>query len=396
MPFNKLIIKMKKFYRQIFNPHEDEINLDTFTKFALLSFLMIFFDYQHLNENASLKIKFNYYAKKFFNMFAIVSLFVASFQIIMFGIVNSANFNVVIRAISDTSAVSFITVKGLILFLRKDNIREILEGLKTLFESRDNGHEKPVKMILFFVGHNRVMKIYAAIFISVNLVCVVFWLPYLTNGSVYFLTNFWFPFDENNVTMFPFVQLWTQWITYLTSSFLVASNSLIYALVTIISMEFDLLKKDLKFIKLKTKNELSINMACFIDRHNKLFEISEKVKFVFEPIFLFNFLISSFIMCVASFQLLSTLSDSLTYMIDIVYLATFASQIWLLCSLGQKLINSSLAVSDEIYGCNWTDLDDNKFKKQLIIVMVRAQRPMKLTAMGFVDISLETFAAVKC
>ena len=46
------------------------------------------------------------------------------------------------------------------------------------------------------------------------------------------------------------------------------------------------------------------------------------------------------------------------------------SQIWLLCSYGQKLIDSSSAVADEIYGCDWTDLDNNELKKQMIIVMI--------------------------
>ena len=64
-------------------------------------------------------------------------------------------------------------------------------------------------------------------------------------------------------------------------------------------------------------------------------------------------------------------------------------------SYGQKLMDSSVGVADEIYGCDWTDLDDNEFKKQMITVIIRAQKPMRLTAMGFADISLETFTTVK-
>ena len=41
------------------------------------------------------------------------------------------------------------------------------------------------------------------------------------------------------------------------------------------------------------------------------------------------------------------------------------------------------------------DLDDNEFKKNVVLIILRAQRPMRLTAMGFADISLETFATVR-
>ena len=64
---------------------------------------MILFDFQCLDENATLKMKAKYYTKKFFNLFAIVSCIVAALQIIMFGIVNSGNFDAVIRASSDPS-----------------------------------------------------------------------------------------------------------------------------------------------------------------------------------------------------------------------------------------------------------------------------------------------------
>ena len=395
MSINKLIKNLKKFYRKTFNPTEDEINFDSFIKFTLLSFRMILFDFQYLDENATLKMKVNFYARKFFSMFAIASCIFSVLQVIMFAIDNSGNFEVVVRAISDASALFFYALNGVILFLKKEDIRKILEELKSLFESRKHDNQGSVEMKRCFDGYNRVMKVLTAIAIFGNVTCGAFWIPYLINGLMYYEVNLWSPFDDNSSAKFPVSQLWTQWLTYVVFSVIMFSSSLLYALSTIISMEFDFLKSSLRFIKLQTKDELASRVAYVIDRHNKLFEISDKVRIIFEPICFYNFLISSLIMCSISFQLLTTASDPLTYMIDINYFTTFASQIWLLCSLGQKLIDSSLAVADEIYGCDWTDLVDNEFKKQMIIVMIRAQRPIKLTAMGFADISLETFAAVK-
>ena len=392
---NKFITKLKKFYREKFNPSENEINFDAFTKFTLLSFRMILFDFKWLDENTTLKTKANYYGKKFFNIFAIISCIVGALQIITSGIVNSGNFDILIRAFSDAAIYISVALNGFILFLQKDRIRIILAELKILFETRNKGNEGSFKMKVYLDGYNRIMKFFAAITIIANLSVGSFWFPYLINGSMYYATNLWFPFVKDNTAAFPFIQLWIQWIAYLAISFMFVSNTMIYTLVTIISMEFDSLKNDLKFIKLKPKEKYSEKMAYFIDRHNKLLDASDKLKIIFEPILFCNFLVSSLIMCVASFQMLTTASDSLTYLVDVNCLGLFAIQVWLLCYLGQKIIDSSAEVADDIYGCDWTDLDNYEFKKQMIIVMIRAQRPMKLTAMGYADMSLETFAAVK-
>ena len=392
----KFTIILKKFYRETFNPSEDEINFDSFTKFTLLFFRMSLFDFKCLDENANFKTKAKYYGKKFFNVLAIISCLAAALQIITFGIVNSGNFDILIRAFSDAATYISISLNGFILFLQKDKIRIILDELKNLFQSRNKDfNEDSLKMKGYLDAYNRVMNFFAAITIIANLSVGSFWFPYLINGSVYYATNLWFPFVENNKATFPFIQLWIQWTIYLAVSFLLVPTSLLFVIVTIITMELDSLTKDLKFFKLKKKEELAHKMAYITDRHNNLFDVYEKLKIIFEPILFCNFLISSLIMCIVSFQLLTTASDCLTYFVDINYLATFASQIWLLCTFGQKLIDSSSAVADETYNCDWTDLDNNKFKKQMIIIMIRAQRPIKLTAMGFADISLETFAAVK-
>ena len=154
-------------------------------------------------------MKVNYYTKKFFYMFAIASCIVGVIQLIMFGIVHSENFNVIIRAISDSAALFFFATNGFILFLKKDNIRLILQELKILLDFRNSKNEEPAKIKSYFDGHNRVMNIYSAVFISGILASGAFWFPYFINGSKYYGANFWFPFNDDSAAKFPFNQLWT-------------------------------------------------------------------------------------------------------------------------------------------------------------------------------------------
>lgn len=111
-------------------------------------------------------------------------------------------------------------------------------------------------------------------------------------------------------------------------------------------------------------------------------------------IFLYTFITGSILMCLILFHFLTTKVTVFTALIDIIYLETIVTQTWLLCFYGQKLIDSSSGVADAIYDSDWTEVDDCYFKKQIVLILIRSQRPKRLSAMGFADISLETFAAV--
>ena len=314
-----LNIKWKNFYKNIFDPPEDEIKFDNFFMFSFLSLRLVFLEPQHLNVNATLKIKVQFYARKLFNVFCLLTHNASIIQLIVYGAIHYGNFDVLVRAISDASTFFFIMLGGLALFLREKSIRAILEELKILFESRNDGNDG-FSMKSYLDRYHRFMKLYIGIFVSTNLAAALSWIPYLLNGSAQYPINYWFPFDEYNTDMVPFATIWIQWIGYWNPSYLMASNSLLYALTTVISMEFDFLKNNVKSLKINTKDQVEVKMAFFIDRHNKLLDICEKLKNIFEHIFLFNFIISSFVICVASFQFLKTATNTLTYIIDIIYI----------------------------------------------------------------------------
>ena len=184
-------------------------------------------------------------------------------------------------------------------------------------------------------------------------------------------------------------------LSHIYVTFLLALDAMIYAFITIISIEFDFLKNNLKFIKVESKDERRLKVASLINRQNNLFELGDKLQKLLEPFFLYIFVISSIIICTGLFQLLISDTELEELIFSLLNLATNMCQTCVLCYYGQKLMDSTVGVADELYNCDWTDLDDNEFKKQMITVMIRAQKPMRLTAMGFADISLETFTTVK-
>lgn len=99
-------------------------------------------------------------------------------------------------------------------------------------------------------------------------------------------------------------------------------------------------------------------------------------------------------MCFVAFML-STAKDIEDYLFYVPYLGINILQVLMFCACGQKIIDASTAVGDGIYDCGWEDFDDISLKKQLVLMIQRAQNPKKLTAMGFNDVANECFTSVR-
>ena len=256
--FKELIKKCKQFYQKTFDPTEDEINFESFSKFPLFFLKLFFYDFQQLSEHANMRMKVKHNTKRIFNRFCLMSLVVGTIQTVNYSFTHSDDFNTIIHAISEICSFLAILIKGLILILRKDKILEIFEELKTLFENRLNGIED-CKIKKYLAGYSQLIKIYVGIFLIENLIMALPWLPYLISGSKISVVNFWFPFD-----IFAIKQLWIDWLSHIYVTFLLALDAMIYAFITIISIEFDFLKNNLKFIKVESKDERRLKVASLI------------------------------------------------------------------------------------------------------------------------------------
>jgi hypothetical protein len=165
-----------------------------------------------------------------------------------------------------------------------------------------------------------------------------------------------------------------------------------YLLMTLISMELDNIK--LFYFGLASKaNKVDAKLRKLIKNHVALIDCSRRVEEVFSPLFLFSFVQSSVVVSLLAVSS-STSIEPLKLIFNASYCAAMLNQIWLLCFFGQKLIDSSEKVAEGAYESGWEDLK-SRTRRSLVLVMVRGQQPVKLTAMNFKTISLKSFTAVK-
>lgn len=267
-----------------------------------------------------------------------------------------------------------------------------MEELREIFASRGNKGSRYITK-KYLDGYLRIAKMFGAlsfyIFLAVSFPPII---SLIIFGEMKPSLNYWFPIDIFRWKIFPLALLWMDLAAYFFSIFQLGTDMLLYALITVIAMEFDFLKGDFRELGLEASLDRVKRTMILIDRHNKLLELSDKLQDIYSPIFLLGFVISSVIECLVLFQLLTVESESNSFLLP--FLVLMGCQILLLCIFGQKLITSSSEVADGIYDCDWVDFDDIDSKKKIILILMRGQRSKKLTAMKFADVSLESFKNV--
>lgn len=379
---------------RFFNVAEDQIDFDSFVKFSLLMFRVVFFNFRPLNDNATIVMKVKYYAMMTYYGLCMLVFFVAMVQMIVYAITHSDNFVSAASAIPNAVSVLLISNKAFLTFLRKNDIWKIFLELRALFSRTGQENEKR-KLKKYLDMYHRIIKVYAGIFVVLYIPVVGAAIPYLINGTMQLTVNYWFPFDAYKFTTFPIALFWADLISGNALILLMAADSLLFAMITVIAMEFDFLKDDMEQLTCAPKEERNKKFVDLVQRHSKLLELSEKLEDIYGLTFLVSFVISSLIMCFVAFQLSIAETNISAYMFYIPYLGMVGGQILLLCWFGQKLMNSSVAVADGVYDSDWMDVDDSAYKRQLVLVILRSQRTQKLTAMKFADVSLASFTTVR-
>lgn len=373
---------------------DSEINFDSFTKISSLFFRAVLFDfYNPLQEDASYNQKLVYHLKMNYFRLCLLGLVSEIMSLIMFGIVNWDDFLVAAVSVPNTLTAILIGLKALSTLFHRKDILKIFQELRTTFETYDN--ENNTSRIKDYLDrYQRSMKFYSAPFLIMLVHIGSPVISYLVFGEMTIHLDVWFPFDAFQPTTFPFAFIWVCWIAWNSILMLLATDSLLYALVTVVLIEFHNFTSELNEIKLLKENEKISKLRSLTDRHGKILEISDKLQNIYDMSFLGTFFVSSFLMCFLGF-IISTAGQSLaTIFLFVPFLISMFGQILLLCWFGQKLIDSSLAVADSAYGCGWEDFADNKLKRQLILIIMRAQKPNQLSAMKFAGISLNSFATV--
>ncbi|XP_049303921.1 putative odorant receptor 85d [Bactrocera dorsalis] len=129
-------------------------------------------------------------------------------------------------------------------------------------------------------------------------------------------------------------------------------------------------------------------LRSVIAYHQQILNLSQALNDVFGISLFISFASTALIICFVLFQI--TIGANIDAIIMLAFFL-FCSlvQIFLICYYAQQILEASEYISYAVYNHNWFD-SDLRYRKMLIYIMARAQKPSKLQATALVIVSMPT------
>nr|UEN71208.1 olfactory receptor 25 [Gregopimpla kuwanae] len=135
-----------------------------------------------------------------------------------------------------------------------------------------------------------------------------------------------------------------------------------------------------------------------VKEHQRLIRFVDMIENTFSIMLLMIVPAFTITFCVQGFQLINTLGDDVKrpmvqVVFCVVYMSFIAFVMFVYSSVGQALATQSEEIQYAAYNCEWYNLRP-KEAAQLILILIRAQRPLQITAGKFVPLTMSTFATL--
>lgn len=362
---------------------------DSFTKvpLTLMKILQLNVNQSSQSKTRNVLSKVYYWLIVFFLIFNMV----LSAKALM--LTDTFDMQKLVMGINLSISLTTVSNKVMLLYFAASQIVEIINELKgshSIQEQKKYGIENYRKKISKF------NKVYSAFWImpfSIQFISVP--LVFIFAGKRTFPLFIEYPehFNPTSDFMFPIFYAFSIWSLSSPAFAMVAYDLSFYNMLTAISMEFDIVKKDARDIKNLKESEVRENLRKIVIRQDQLFKIVSKIERIFSFSNFYYFLVASIIICLFAFFV--SVSNSISEVIPFgSFCISTIYQLYLQCDFGQRLTDASLGVFDGIYDCGWEDFKDVKLKREVIIVMMRSRKAACVTFMGFTDISMQRFTDV--
>ncbi|XP_018052205.1 PREDICTED: putative odorant receptor 85d [Atta colombica] len=197
----------------------------------------------------------------------------------------------------------------------------------------------------------------------------------------------WIPYDYSSFVLFCLTYT-HQYVGVISASLVnVACDSLIVGLLLHLCCQIMILQYRFKGL-ITGQNTLD---DC-VRQHHHIIEFAYTTNEKFTRIIAFQFVASTFVVCSNLYQLTRA-----KLIVDLIILFAYTIcvlvQIFIYCWFGNKLKLMSLQLIDSIFEIEWIALD-HKTKKSLLIIMIRAMKPIEFHSAYIFNMNLNSFVAL--
>lgn len=331
-----------------------------------------------------------------FNSFKMFSyIFLTLVFIIMGGLylINAKDLIDFIDAVTICPSLIGSFVRVLILVREKPKIEDCLNQLKDLIiDNRWNDNQKALKL------SNRVIKIektFKTIFSMVVFsFAATFFVPFFSHELPY---KFWFPFDYNQSKVLFWSSVTFESVGGLVMSpvIVIVGNLPVFFIVFLTGVVEEL---SIKLKSISSNNQTGTDdknlqelLKC-VQIHHKIKIVAAGVTDVFGTTIWMECLMSVLALCTAAFTM-TVVEDNAVFGRVFALIVPMVLFILLPCHFGNELIWASGELSSSLFHGNWIN-QSKEFKIVMKIFMENLKNPVKISAFGVFDLSLQTFLKI--
>ncbi|KAL4708000.1 hypothetical protein ACJJTC_010616 [Scirpophaga incertulas] len=214
----------------------------------------------------------------------------------------------------------------------------------------------------------------------------------------------WYPYDETQSPAYELSYCHQIGALFVMAFVNMSKDMLVTALIAQCRCSLQLLVLRLKTLgqglhiteksHLTLEQELVVKsrLRSCVEHHLRALEAAQQLQYCFSEHIFVQFMISLIIICVSAFQLVSV-TNPVRMMAMTTYLLAMMYQVFLYCYQANQLSEESSEIAGAVYQCPWYKMS-KPLQRSLLIVMTRSQRLTKITAGGFITLSLASFMGI--
>ncbi|XP_018401486.1 PREDICTED: uncharacterized protein LOC108778731 [Cyphomyrmex costatus] len=209
------------------------------------------------------------------------------------------------------------------------------------------------------------------------------------------------PFSVNTQRMYRLVLI-TEFIHLIFATWIHCVINIIFlAMIIHVGGQMEVLQHWLEEF-IPKKNEIKqksvvITASKIIFKHQKIIQFSQNVESIYTYIALFIFASNTILMCCLGFLVVTAIgtADFVEQLTKCILFFTSTNlEAFIFCYGGEYLNSKSNEIGFATYNCAWYNLK-SKHSRILILVLLRSQKRLTLTAGKIMDLTLETFTSVR-
>ncbi|XP_053686897.1 odorant receptor 67c-like [Sabethes cyaneus] len=266
-----------------------------------------------------------------------------------------------------------------------------------LYSEQCNKREKTVKDLQVRYFKEEYLLIVSTIFLGLSLLIAI------SGHSLFDSTipiRAKFPMEIDSSAKLVFISCFQISMSFYVIESIVFIDGIGGQMMSQMTLHFEILFRDFKAIGSDAVVLDKCNGDCLrqdlrdlIIRHQDLLDFGKNVNALYQPMLMAQLGCSLSMICLTAFEATLTTDKLYIFLRFAIYALSVFIQILYWCYYGNRVTHMSSTINEALVQCDWMQ-GNSSFKKDLMIVMMRAQKPFQFRVYGYFSISYETFIVV--